>query len=203
MCCMSFCSTTFCPGIGHPLEPPPGFLFVPLLFALRSDHATNPLPAPLNLRNTHTHTHTHTRGLLLYNLPSRHNCWMLLSPAWKGVLLPVYYLCLSTCPKHQWLVLPSPCQTSGPPTCNRGHRHQSSTTTTTTTKTSHGCCVLPPNYGRKLLSPSSWDMEVLPVPSTQKLPRPCPQPSLLINQEPTGESNFNIKTVPFRNVLVF
>jgi hypothetical protein len=37
----------------------------------------------------------------------RKHCWALLSPAWKN-----YYLCLSTFPKLQWLVSPSPCQTS-------------------------------------------------------------------------------------------
>ena len=38
-------------------------------------------------------------GLLLYNLPSRHNCWVLLSPTQKSMSLPIYYLCPSTCPK--------------------------------------------------------------------------------------------------------
>lgn len=90
------------------------------------------------------HTHTHTHSLLLHKLPSRHNCWALLSPTWKSMPLPIYYLHLSTCPKHQWLVPPSPCQTS---------LVYPSELPVAPSEISHKCwLLLPPKHVRKLLS---------------------------------------------------
>lgn len=45
-------------------------------------------------------------------MPSWHSCWAQISPTRKSVPLSIYYFHLSTCSQLQWLVPPSPCQTS-------------------------------------------------------------------------------------------
>ena len=112
------------------------------------------LPASLESKDKR-----HTCNLFFYNLPFWHICWASLSPTWKSVPLPIYYLCLSTCPKLQWLVPPSPCQTSMtmPVVVSTGP---------VSPETSHGCEVLlPPKYGKN--SPSSSLCLPFP-PETQK-----------------------------------
>jgi hypothetical protein len=52
------------------------------------------------------------------------SCWVLISPAWKSMPLPIHYLCLSPCPKLQWLVPLAPAKHLWPPTCSGGHRPQ-------------------------------------------------------------------------------
>lgn len=83
--------------------------------------------------------------------------------------LTIYYLCLSTCPKLQWLVPPSLCQTSlASPLYWRPQAPAPP-------EASHHCCILlsrsmaetPPSFLASAFS--SWDLEVPPVPSIQQL----------------------------------
>ena len=128
---------------------------------------------------------TYKHSLFFYNLPSWHNCWALVFPTWKSLPLSIYYLCLCTSPKLQWVVPSNTCQTYSVPTYSCGHRSQISPPP----GTSRGCCVrLPLKHGRNsslllfvclfLLGPRS--------PVCTFCTAISPQLSLLTNQEPVG-----------------
>ena len=143
---------------------------------LGSDHATSPSQLPLNPRIKDTHTQ-----LFIFNLPSWHNYWALLSPLWKNVPLPIS----PTCPKLQLLKSPD-----HPPI--------------------GAACVATPFWDLTWLPGSllskAWgtasslhlplsprDPEVLPVPAIG----PCLY--LLADQEPIGEQDLSIRTTPYMN----
>jgi hypothetical protein len=105
------CCFLFWDRLCHPPSPGSALYYLPLVQEVT--HCQLP-PGTLISRNK-SHTHRERGGggrLLVCNLPSRCNEGALLSPAWKSVPLPIYYLRLSTCSKPQWLIPPRPRQTS-------------------------------------------------------------------------------------------
>lgn len=62
--------------------------YLPLLQEVAALPASSQLPLNPRINDTDTQ-------LSIFNLPSWHNSWALISPAWKSVPLPISYLCLS------------------------------------------------------------------------------------------------------------
>ena len=107
------------------------------------------------------------------------------------MLLPIYYLHLSPCPKLSWLVLPRPCHTS----------------LVTVMAEAPGPSLLH-TVVMFFLPSMAESPSLLPCiclflleprrPPCTFCPAISPWPSLLPNQEPIGEQDFNIRTAPFR-----
>lgn len=128
---------------------------------LFSESDTSSHSRPLNKR--HTDTVCYFITCLLGTVAGHYSL-----PAWRSVPLTIYYLCLSTCPKLQWLLPPSTCQAS------LATRLLWRLQAPALLETSHGCCVvLPLKHGRKKLFSSSsafscwdpWKSHLYPLPS--------------------------------------
>lgn len=161
------------------ITAPPNISFVPLHLALGSA-ATSPnsaslltfLPlAPATLLTLESEDKTHTQPCY-FNLPTRHNCcWAQITPTWKSAPLAIFYLCLSSYPNLSSL-FPLPLSNI------LGH-----------SPIALQALKRPFSF---LVSPlSSWDPEVPPVPSAQRL-----DPGLLYWQikDQLGKQGFNFST---------
>lgn len=144
---------------------PPALTWLSFLpaFALGGGRATSFHPKPLNSWVKDIQT-----ALLLFNLPTRHNCWGQITLGWKGLPLTIYYLCLSSHPKLSGLFHLAPVKHLWPPT-HSGNRRPSLRPPPNVIAT----FFFSPKHGRKAplaflaAAFSSWDYksQLYPLPS--------------------------------------